>query len=60
MKKKITMTTILIVLLIGLGVLVYQMRKEPESKIKETELERIFFTKLVEMNIPVLIESNRR
>lgn len=29
-------------------------------KIKETELERIFFTKLVEMNIPVLIESNRR
>ena len=29
-------------------------------KIKETDLERIFFTKLVEMNIPVLIESNRR
>lgn len=27
-------------------------------KIKEAELERIFFTKLVEMNVPVTIESN--
>jgi len=27
-------------------------------KIKETELEKLFFTKLVEMNIPVTIESN--
>lgn len=29
-------------------------------KIRETELERLFFTSLVEMGIPVLIESNRR
>lgn len=27
-------------------------------KIKETEFERLFFTKLIEMNIPVTIESN--
>ena len=26
--------------------------------IKETEFERLFFTKLVEMNIPVTVESN--
>ena len=29
-------------------------------KIKEAELERLFFTELVNNNIPVLIESNRR
>ncbi|MBQ3021477.1 MAG: hypothetical protein IJD92_04575 [Bacilli bacterium] len=29
-------------------------------RIKETELEKLFFTKLVEMGIPVLIESNNR
>ena len=28
-------------------------------KIKESEYERLFFTKLVEMGIPVTIESNR-
>ena len=28
--------------------------------IKEAELERLFFTKLVEMGIPVTIESNSR
>jgi hypothetical protein len=28
-------------------------------KIKESEYERLFFTKLVEMNIPVTIESNK-
>lgn len=41
MKKKMAIVTILIVLLIGLGLLVYQMRKEPEQEIKETELEEI-------------------
>ena len=29
-------------------------------KIKEAEVERLFFTKLVEMGIPVEIESNQR
>lgn len=29
-------------------------------KIKEAEFERILFTTLVEMGVPVLIESNRR
>ena len=29
-------------------------------RIEESEFERIFFTKLIEMNVPVEIESNQR
>lgn len=40
MKKKITIATIIITLLIG-GCLVYQIKKEPEEETKTTELEDI-------------------
>ena len=31
-----------------------------ERKIKEADFERILFTNLIKMGVPVLIESNRR
>ena len=50
----------IISIIVVISLIIYSSTLFIIRKIKETELERIFFTKLVEMNIPVLIESNRR